>query len=496
MTDGLLSAETAVRVSGPDPGEELLAAARGAASVPVERVGPTGATALDPLVLATEDGRTALYAGATAERAESVAAGLGGGAPPGDPDAVLDHGPGPTRLPAAGTGPLAVGVRRVLRGAGWVVPDSPADHEAAGGFGADEADEAALLDAARSVPGRGWGDGATDDPVADLWETVRGAAGDAAVVVNAHGTPADRLLLASVPFVVLEGALAAARVVGASEAVVYCAAADAATAETVTAAAAAYPDPAVPLRVETGPDEYRAAEPTMALEALEGNHRLEARLRPPGPATVGLDGRPTAVHTPRTLAQVVAALDGAPTRLVTVDGDVAAPATVELRTGATLADAVEAVDPEGTVKAACVGGEFGGLTADLDVPLSVEGLTGADLGTEGVVELLAEGRCSVAFAGERARFAEEENCGRCVPCREGTQQLTALLRELYEGRYRADALHELMGVMSSSSICAFGVDAPRPVRTAMAEFEREFEAHAAGCCPAGACDGLEMEAHT
>jgi NADH-quinone oxidoreductase subunit F len=264
----------------------------------------------------------------------------------------------------------------------------------------------------------------------------------------------------------------------------------------VTSAAAAYPDPDAMLRVETGPDEYRAAEPTMALEALEGNNRLEARLRPPGPAEVGLDGRPTAIHTPRTRAQVVGALDDDPTRLVTVDGDVAAPATVELPTGATLADAAGAVDPERSVRAACVGGEFGGLTADLDVSLTVESLTGADLGTEGVVELLAEGRCSVAFAGERARFAEEENCGRCVPCREGTQQLTALLREVYEGSYRADALDELIGVMASSSICAFGVDAPRPVRTAMAEFEREFEAHAAGCCPAGACDGLEAEAHT
>ncbi len=155
-------------MSGVDSGEELLAAARGAASIPVARVGPTGATALDPLVLATDGGRTALYAGATPDRAESVAAGLGGGSFPGDPDAVVDHDPGTACLPAPGSGPLSVGVRRVLGGAGWVVPDSPTDHETAGGFDADDADEAALRDAARSVPGRGWGDGATDDPVADL----------------------------------------------------------------------------------------------------------------------------------------------------------------------------------------------------------------------------------------------------------------------------------------------------------------------------------------
>lgn len=490
MTTSLLAEATAVRVSGADAGTELLEAARGAASIPVARVGSTGAAALEPLVLATDGGRTALYYRATAEDAAVAAEGLANGAFGGDPDAVVEHEAGSGTFPVPADGPLSVGVRRALGRVGWVAPDSPEDHAASGGFAADGADEEELLAAARSVRGRGWGDGATDEPAGDLWEQVRGAAGDPAVVVNAHGTAADRLLVEGTPLTVLEGAAAAARAVGASEAVVYLSEADELARERVAAAAEAYDAP-VELRVATGEPSYKAAEPTMALEAIEGNHRLEARLRPPGPAEVGLHGRPTLIHTPRTLAQVLLALSGEPTRLVTVEGDVDDRATVELPPGATLSEAVAAVEPTAPVKAACVGGRFGGLTGDLDVPASAEGLAGADLGTEGVVELLAEGRCSVAFAGERARFAEEENCGRCVPCREGSQQLTELLREVYDGSYRADALTELMGVMESTSICAFGVDAPRPVRTAMAEFEREFEAHADGRCPAGACENLE-----
>jgi NADH-quinone oxidoreductase subunit F len=495
MTTSLLGEPTAVRVSGADAGTELLEAARGAAAVPVERVGSTGAAAVEPLLTATADGRTAFYYDATAGQAEAVARDLGEGTFAGDPDAVVEHDPGVGRLPVPASGPLSVGVRRALGRVGWVAPASPEDHAATGGF-ADEVGESALLAAAESVRGRGWGDGATDEPARALWETVREADGEPAVVVNAHGTPADRLLLEGSPLTALEGAVAAARAVGATEVVVFVSEADALAHRQAVAAAEAYPEPGVELRVATGPDEYIAAEETMALEAIEGNHRLEARLRPPGPAAVGLDGRPTLIHTPRTLAQVALALgseDGEPTRLVTVDGDVAAPATVELPSGATLADAVEAVDVSGPVKAACVGGRFGGLTADLDVPVGAEALADADLGTEGVVELLTEGRCSVAFAGERARFAEEENCGRCVPCREGSTQLTELLREVYDGSYRPEALRELMGVIESTSICTFGVDAPRPVRTAMAEFEQEFEAHAAGRCPAGDC---EMEIPT
>ena len=107
-----------------------------------------------------------------------------------------------------------------------------------------------------------------------------------------------------------------------------------------------------------------------------------------------------------------------------------------------------------------------------------------------MVELLGERRCLVALVGERARTASEENCGRCVPCREGSKQLTELLREVYDGDYDGAGIRELGRVMRRTSICDFGSEAPRPVLTAMNAFEEEFSAHADGRCPAGVCTGV------
>ncbi|WP_313694670.1 NADH-ubiquinone oxidoreductase-F iron-sulfur binding region domain-containing protein [Halorarum halobium] len=487
MTLTSTAGDPVVRVSGTAQGAEL----RGSdADATVLAVGSTGVPAVEPLLSVTRRGRTGFHARCPPERAKTIVSTVAeaGDVTTADPDAVVEHDPDATRLPVPELPGFGVGNRSVLAACGWRRPTNPADHEAAGGFG--NPDPAAVLDAGTRLRGRGWGDRCQDAFLAETWGTVRDGDGDAAVVVNGHGNPADALLLAGAPFEVLDGATALARAVDAERLVVYASAADERAVETAREAATTYPDPPAPIDVVAGPPEYRAAEPTMALEAIEGNHRLEARLRPPGPEEVGLHGRPTLVHTSRTLAQLAIALrDGREpeTRVVTVTGDVAAPATVELRESDSLADAVDAVEVEGTVKAACVGGRFGGLTRDLDVGVDPEALSAANLGTDGTVHVLAEDSCVVEFVGRRARFAAEGNCGRCVPCREGTTQLTALLRAVYDGEYDADGIEELGRVMATSSLCSFGVRAGRPARTALAAFESEFAAHADGRCPAGQC---------
>ncbi|MFC7076908.1 NADH-ubiquinone oxidoreductase-F iron-sulfur binding region domain-containing protein [Haloarcula halophila] len=485
MTSILSGDETVLRYSATGPPELSEVAAD--AGVTVAAVGPSGAPAIEPLVSVTQGGQTTFHTRCSADELRELTAGLDDGLPTDLADAVVDHDPSATSLPVPDLAGLDAGTRRVTGGWGWRRPTDPDDHEAAGGFVTATAEETER--AGESLRGRGWGDWCQDEPLADTWETARHTDGEATVVVNAHGTTADALLLASSPFDVLEGACATARTVDADRVVVYVSEADEDAAASVREAADAYPDLPVAADVVTGPSVYRAAEPTMAIEAVEGNHRLEARLRPPGPAEVGIDGRPTVVHTARTLAQLAHTLrqDGPTTRLVTVTGDVADPVTVELTEGDSLASAVDATTVEGSLKAACVGGRFGGLTASLDVTADPASLIDAGLGTEGVVEVLSESRCVVEFVGRRAQFAADENCGRCVPCREGTTQLAELLRDLYDGRYDRDGIEELDRVMRTSSICTFGVDAGRPARTAMAAFESEFEAHADGRCPAGAC---------
>ncbi|WP_049990835.1 NADH-ubiquinone oxidoreductase-F iron-sulfur binding region domain-containing protein [Natrinema salifodinae] len=495
-----------------------------AEDVRVVETGPTGIRSHEPLILLTRDGRTAFYPAPVTGRVQSLVETLERGDLPTDNAvAVVEHDTDPTSLPTPDDGPLSVGRRRVLGRCGWIEPASIPDDSAAE-LASDRPDEARSRVREIGLLGRGRGDWSTDDPVGDEWELARqaAAAGDAEsdtdvdaaaddpiVVVNANESDdrneTDRTLLEGAPGEVLDGALAVAELVGAADVVVYCNEADDRARERVHEAAQALSETLADRigreerpEVVVGPDRYIAGEPTMALEAMEGNDRLEARLRPPSPAEHGLYGRPTVIHTPRTMAQVRQAMlspeafdadDADPgTRLVTATGDVDATATVELPTGGSLEDVREAVDVEGQFKMACVGGQFGGFARSLSHSPSAPALEGAGLGTEGVVELLNGDNCVLATAGRRANFAMEENCGRCVTCREGTQELTNMLRDIYDGEYRDATVRELTRVMGETSICRFGRTAIRPAVTGMSEFEREVAAHAEGRCPSGECE--------
>lgn len=496
-------------------GRDILQTARGASeAVDVREVGSTGLPAIEPLVLVTNGGETAYHpfpsendVRTLVEQAES-----------GDISApaatwVVTHDTDVETLPIPADGPLAVGSRRILGRCGWVDPHAGVPPEAsATEFAGDAPEEARRQLDEIGLLGRGRGDASQDEPLATELGTVRETSGDPVIVVNANESDrrnlTDRLLLEGDSAAVVDGLLAVAAIVGCDpeDSVVYTNETDDLARRRIRRSLhAAVTDldgegDATP-QIVSGPDEYIAGEFTMALEALEGNDRLEARLRPPGPARHGLYGRPTVVATPRTLAQIRTALldpdafdadDSDPgTRLFTVTGDVASGATVEFPTGASLSAVRDAVDVQGQFKMASVGGRFGGFTRSLDQTVSSLGLQNADLGTEGVIELFDQETCPVAVTGELARFASEENCGRCFPGREGTKQLLHLLRDVYDGEYEDDQIRELTRTMGNSSLCAFGESAARSVGTAIDRFETEFRAHANGRCPSGACEGVD-----
>ncbi|WP_290814704.1 NADH-ubiquinone oxidoreductase-F iron-sulfur binding region domain-containing protein [Halovivax sp.] len=502
-SNGAAERSPALRVSSRpslEKGAELVATAREADScVRVLETGPTGIEGAEPLVLATVADRTAVFTDPDESTIRNAVGALDDGTVPDEAaETVIRHEPNRSTIPIPDDGALAVGDRRVLGPCGWVEPTSPDDLELVSvGRDASEIGDLGLL-------GRGRGDAVADEPAADAWERARETDGEAVVVVNAHRTDvrprADRTLLAGAPLAVLDGAAAVAERVGASDVIVHLAPRDEGLGRLVRRAAdAAHDALSIDPQVVVGPDEYRAGAPTAALEALEGADRIEPRIQPPTPAEYGLHGRPTVVHTPRTLAQVRHALaePGAydstaadpGTRLVTVTGDVVYPATIELPPDTSLTACREAVTIDGRFELACVGGVFGGIVRDLDVAPTARSLAAAELGTDGVVELLNETRCPVATAGERARFAAEANSGRCVPGREGTRQLLSLLRDVYDGRYAGEDIRELARVMAGSANCQVGAHAPRPVTTAMEEFEPAFRAHADGRCPSGTCTG-------
>lgn len=497
-------------------GRRVLQTARAAADeVEVLEVGSTGVRALEPLALITYEGQTAYYPRPSAEQMQTLVE-LAESGEIGSDNAVwvVEHSPDTETLPTPSDGPLAVGTRRVLGGCGWTAPEGGTAATAGAAALAREDPEAALTQLSDiGLLGRGRGDASQDSSIAEDLNVVRELSGDPVVVVNANESDrrneTDRTLLGGSPAAVLDGALAVAEIVGATpgDTIVYTNEDDDLIRHRARRAAISATDALTEgvddestdtPQVVAGPDEFIAGEFTMALEALEGNDRLEARLRPPGPARHGLYGRPTIVHTPRTFAQLRLALlepdafdasDADPgTRLVTVTGDVETPVTVELSTGSPLAAVRDAVDAPHRIKMACVGGQLGGFTRSLDHAVNALALTNADLGTEGVVELFDQSRCALATAGERARFASEENCGRCFPGREGSKQLVNLLRDIYDGTYEDDMIRELTRVMGSSSLCGVGKSAARSVGTAHDRFETEFEAHATGRCPSGACE--------
>ncbi|WP_231587840.1 NADP oxidoreductase [Halostagnicola sp. A56] len=397
-----------IRIAGSDPNQDLLRSVP-TADFPVVNVGSTGIAAVEPLLVATRAGTTAFYERCSAERLEAVVSSVDetGDIAAAEPDAVVEHEQNPSSLPDAQLPGLRTGDRDVLGACGWRRPTDPADHEAAGGF-VDPIPET-VLETGTNLRGRGWGDLCHDDPVGETWRSVRAGDGDKAVVVNAHGNPADTLLLSSAPFDVLEGAVALARTVDAERIVVYASADDDRAVEVAREAIENYPDLSVDIDVLTGPAAYRAAEPSMAIESIEGNHRLEARIRPPDLDEVGLFGQPTLVHTPRTVAHLAVALrtGSVPqTRVVTVTSDDTPTAAVEVPETETLETVVDAVDVSGSFKAAAVGGTFGGITSDLDVGVGPDALSAADLGTEGVVHLLTDDRCVVEFVGQRTQYGE------------------------------------------------------------------------------------------
>ncbi|MFC7098786.1 NADH-ubiquinone oxidoreductase-F iron-sulfur binding region domain-containing protein [Halobaculum marinum] len=501
----MLSSSTAptVRVAFDTPaGRSVLEAARRAAGasaddVEVRAVGSPGTVHL-PLVAVTRAGRTALHRSVDPNEAAALVSVLADGDVPVDgADEVVEHDESAGDFPVR-DGPLSAGVRRTLAGAGWVDPTA---------VDVPTVDGTDALDALSSLGlrGRGWGDARQDDPVADAWRTARDADGDPVVVVNALDADpkvdGDRLLVGSLTGRVLAGATVAARAVGADDVVVALPEDEPVLAERVRAVGDALDEtdgeagPSVSVAVAEA--TYMTAEPTALLESLEGNDRIEARRRPPGPEAWGLFERPTLVHTPRTLAAVARAVttpddpDLDPeaadpgTRLVTVVGPDRR--TVELPTDASLSRALAGED----ASFACVGGQFGGLTRDLDTPASAPALRGAGLGTNGSMEAFVAGSggaCPVVVAGRRTRVAREQNCGRCVPCRTGSVRAHELLRDVYDGEFADDRLRELARTMARTSLCGFGRDAARPLATALEDFETDLRAHADGRCPAGVCD--------
>jgi NADH-quinone oxidoreductase subunit F len=250
-----------------------------------------------------------------------------------------------------------------------------------------------------------------------------------------------------------------------------------------------------------GAGAYEAGEETALLESLEGK-RAQPRNKPPFPAVFGLYGSPTAVNNVETLANVplivrkgpewFAALgpekNGGP-KLYCVSGHVKKPGVYEASMQVTLRELIEGEQyaggvPDGrTLKAVIPGGSSVPilLPEQLDIQASFDGVqkAGSLLGSAGLI-VLDDSVCMVWLAQNLLHFYKHESCGKCTPCREGTDWLYKLLAKVESGQGQMrdlDLLASISNNIGGKTLCAFGDAAVTPVLTTLKHFRHEFEAH-------------------
>lgn len=247
--------------------------------------------------------------------------------------------------------------------------------------------------------------------------------------------------------------------------------------------------------LHAGAGAYIAGEETALLNSLEG-YRATPRLKPPFPAIAGLYGKPTIINNVETLCNIVHIVNkgaswfssiGKPkntgTKIFQVSGQVQKPGCFEFPLGVTLREVIEAaggMHPGNSFKACYPGGSSCTvLTAkDIDIPMDFDSLAarGSALGTASVI-VMDDSADMVKVAHRLMEFYQNESCGKCTPCREGTRWVVQILERIlrYEG-VMAD-LETLLDVcrgMAANSFCPLAVGAAPPVISAIKEFKNEF----------------------
>jgi NADH-quinone oxidoreductase subunit F len=385
---------------------------------------------------------------------------------------------------------------------------------------------------ASGLRGRGGG----GFPTGRKWDLARGFESDVKYVIcnGDEGDPGafmDRCVMEGNPHAVLEGMTIAAQAIGAAYGYIYVRMeyplAVKRLREAIIQAREAGllgkgiygTSKAFDISVKEGAGAFVCGEETALIASIEGKRGMPT-LKPPFPAESGLFGKPTVINNVETLATVPLILRmgsaeykklGTPTasgtKTFALTGHVANTGLIEVPFGATLREIVADIgggvmNDDGTLcgvdfKAVQIGGPSGGcLTLEhLDLPLDYANLqsVGAMVGSGGLV-VMNKSTCMVQIARFFMQFTQNESCGKCVVCREGTKQMLALLDDIIEGRATPETLtllKELAHVVQVGSLCGLGKTAPNPVLSTMKHFWDEYQAHVIDKrCPAGVCEAL------
>ena len=417
----------------------------------------------------------------------------------------------------------------LLRHAGRKQPVSLADYRAGGGYDAlrksvtemtrDQVIEEIKTSGLRGRGGAGF-------PAGNKWSFVPKGPGAKYLCVNADesepGTFKDREIMETDPHLLVEGVAIASYAIGATLSFIYIrgeytVAADRLDAAIEEAKQAGLlgqklfgTDYDLDILVYRGAGAYICGEETALLESLEGRRPMP-RSRPPFPAVSGLYGKPTVINNVETISnvpQIIArggawyqSIGTAPNntgpKILCLSGSVNRPGNYEIPLGSiTLRDLVfgerygQGMLHGRALKAILPAGVSAPLIpADkLDTRIDYDDIrdAGSMLGSASFI-VLNEDVCIVKAALRMIQFFRHESCGKCTPCREGTQWLAKTLARLEDGQGRAEDIDLLLALadrISGKVLCALGDFATSPVVATIKHFRAEYEAHVSlGRCP-------------
>ena len=265
--------------------------------------------------------------------------------------------------------------------------------------------------------------------------------------------------------------------------------------------------------INKGAGAFVCGEGSALTASIEGKRGMP-RVKPPRTVEQGLFGKPTVLNNVETFANVpniinkgaqwykgVGSEKSPGTKAFALTGNIENTGLIEVPMGATLREII--FDIGGGMKngkafkAVQIGGPSGGclITDNLDLPLDFDSLkkVGAMIGSGGLV-VMDEDTCMVEVARFFMHFTQNESCGKCVPCREGTKRMLEILERIVNGNGRdgdIELLLELADTISSTALCGLGKSAAMPVVSTIKNFRSEYEAHIYDKkCPSGNCKKL------
>ncbi len=425
---------------------------------------------------------------------------------------------------------VALQKRVVLRNTGVINPDSFEHYLARGGYTGferclDMTPEAVIEEMKQSgLRGRG----GAGFPTGAKWGFARTSQNDVKYVIcNAdEGDPGafmDRSLLEGDPHAIIEGLMIAGYAIGAKYGYIYVRSeyplAISRLQNAIEQAQKAgllntqIGDFYFEIKIKKGAGAFVCGEETSLMASIEGV-RAMPRSKPPFPANSGLFKKPTNINNVETLAAVSSIMrEGGAfyaalgtekskgTKTFSLAGKIERTGLIEVEMGIRLGDIIEKIGggcADGKeFKAVQSGGPSGGcLTKEhLEVLVDYENLAaqGAIMGSGGMV-VMNEDSCMVEVAKYFLSFTSNESCGKCVPCRMGTQHALNILTRICNGEGELEdilRLQKICATMRTSSLCGLGQTAPNPILTTLKYFEDEYLAHINDkTCPAKSCAGL------